>query len=1046
MTMDHDQVRQEIVRYLLRDQFGPYGERQETLPENPLRRYMVGVLNPRDTAIDATQNDGGLASEPVSRSNDSEPGLQLSSINAPSSFGLTFACRQNVEKIRVFVNCAKYNPKNASESGTGGEEWQREEIAFKDEVAVDSPGDHRIDILQGELSLRLRVRRPKKNQSRALTISAVNEHYLAANATFREKGEKSFFQVHFGAEAIDDDAPFLPLSDPASDGSISEENGVRLLYREVFSYVKGHGCAANWEERPDESRSFRVESSFLPSEVVYPLKQPADLNLPKFSVKKIAETSQAGISFLFSNITTEYDNWIAEKENTLAALPDHLQAQGREHLEQCRVAAGRIRQGISLLQQDNDVYQAFVLMHRAMLHQISRSIWFKQGKPGSGPQTSDEYAWYPFQLAFILQCLESLANRNSSDRGIVDLLWFPTGGGKTEAYLGIIAFVAFLRRVRSLSNHEEPDGGTVALMRYTLRLLTVDQFFRAALLACSCEKIRREDRAGLQNTEPISIGLWVGGEASPNRWQDARRALEDINNGAAEPTAGNPLKLRVCPWCGAEIGSADYSIPSETSPMLISCPDDTCAFHTGLPVWVTDTDVYRKRPTLIIGTVDKFARIPWVEDAGRLFSQEVDGGPPEVIIQDELHLISGPLGTMVGLYETAVDALCGSIGGTRPKVIASTATIRNADSQVRSLFDRTVSQFPPPGLEYSDSFFAREDRNQPGRMYIGVFTPGTSQTTALIRTFAILLHAAKQIQCDDNVRDAYWTLMAYFNSLRELGSASVQVNDDVNDYLEICAERDGDRTSLRQVSNKAELTGRVDSTELEGIRDNLWRRFPDPDCPDVVLATNMISVGLDVPRLGLMSIVGQPKSTSEYIQASSRIGRGNPGLVVTIYNWVRSRDRSHYERFREYHSRLYSEVEATSVTPFASRARDRGLHAVLISMVRHLIAGMAGETSAAGVNDIIGEIRPLVDFILKRVEKIDPSERSATEQAIEDIITKWVNRARDTELVYSRSARSRATSVALMVAPESISKSPGSFPTLNSLRNIDPAAGLGLES
>ena len=1045
---DHEKVRSELIDYLQRDQFGPYDGSSELLPENPLLRYMVGVLHPQGVLFEEADDDGGSGREPASKNDDSEPGLRMSNTVAPSSYGMTFACKEQTESIRVFIRSGTYRPvspdlmdADSAPHKPGLQNWAREEIRRDFMVNISNPGDQRKEIVAEKLSLRVRSRLVDRNGSRSITISVVNEQQSPEGSKLEDRAQKCFFQTFFGAEGIDCSRPFITRNNFNSDNSVSEENGLRLLYRHVNIFAVGHGCATDWQDDQQCSDCAKVESTFVPHQTVHPMVKPEDLGLPSFSVRDISQSSAAGLQKLFNVIPDCYNIWIKELEKEAEELNEKEQA--KEHIRLCHLASERISQGISLLAKDKTVRKAFILMHRAMLYQIAHSRWLKDGRPSEGPNLGPEHSWYPFQIAFILQCLESLADPASTERDLVDLLWFPTGGGKTEAYLGIIAFLIFLRRLRSLDGSDD-GGGTIALMRYTLRLLTVDQFYRAALLACSCEKIRREKVNGLSETAPVSIGLWVGGEASPNRWQDARKALKEINAGKGEPKKGNPLKITKCPWCGIEIGPADYTLPDEHNSMLIRCSDEGCDFHDGLPVWVTDTDIYRHRPSLIIGTVDKFARIPWVEEAGSIFGTDGKTTPPELIIQDELHLISGPLGTMVGLYETAVDALCLTAEGFQPKVIASTATIRNAENQVKALFCRRVNQFPPSGLEYSDSFFAREDRSKPGRLYVGVFTPGTSPTTALVRTFAILLHGANKVDCSEDIRDAYWTLMAYFNSLRELGGASVQVDDDVNDYLKICAERDDDRLNLRQVKKKEELTGRVDSGRLDEIRENLWEVCSEEDCFDVVLATNMISVGLDVPRLGLMAVVGQPKSTSEYIQATSRIGRLHPGLVVTIYNWTRSRDRSHFERFKGYHAKLYSEVEATSVTPFSSRSRDRGLHAVLISLVRHSIIGMGGNSAAAKFNGKNLDVEKLVDYILARVAKVDSHEKVNTEKDLRDIINRWERLAAGGELPYKGKKR-HDDRLALMIPAEKATSVSSSFGTLNSLRNIDPAAGLKLE-
>src|SRR5262249_49357206 len=332
--------------------------------------------------------------------------------------------------------------------------------------------------------------------------------------------------------------------------------------------------------------------------------------------------------------------------------------------------------------------------------------------------------------------------------------------------------------------------------------------------------------------------------------------------------------------------------------------------------------------------------------------------PPDLIIQDELHLISGPLGTLVGLYETAIDKLCSwEVGGkkVRPKVVASTATIRRAGDQVHGLFLRKLNIFPPTGLEITDSFFSLQRKSSektPGRKYIGVCAPGRRLKAALIRVYIALLSAGQVLFEKYGLgADPWMTLVGYFNSLRELGGMKRLVDDDVRTRLRKMVERGLANRTLYTPDTVKELTSRLGSTAIPETLDLLETRF-DPVILeqikarkggggeyitrplDVLLATNMISVGVDVPRLGLMVVAGQPKTTAEYIQATSRVGRKHPGLVCTVFNWARPRDLSPYETFEHYHSTFYKHVEALSVTPFSAGATARGLAALLVALVR----------------------------------------------------------------------------------------------------------------
>jgi ATP-dependent helicase YprA (DUF1998 family) len=624
-------------------------------------------------------------------------------------------------------------------------------------------------------------------------------------------------------------------------------------------------------------------------------------------------------------------------------------------------------------------------------------------------------------------CLQGIVDRHHVDRRSADLLWFPTGGGKTEAYLGLIAFTVFLRRAR-LADH---GGGVTVLMRYTLRLLTLQQFERAAALICAMEALRRENPDEL-GTEPISIGMWVGASATPNTLEDAQTSLDALKENRTVKKK-NPVQLHQCPWCGTVLAAPDYEVDLPSLRMHVRCPDAACDYRTGLPVHLVDEAVYAARPTLIIGTVDKFASLPWRSQTAALFNRDRTDGtpPPELIVQDELHLIAGPLGTLTGLYETVVDLAADS-----PKIVASTATIRRATAQGLALFNREVRQFPPAGLDARDSWFAREaPRNaKAARLYVGLLAPGTSQATLLVRAYAALLNGAAALEADAATRDAYWTLVGYFNSLRLLAAAELQVQDDVQDRLEFLARRDGGIS--RPIDQLTELTSRADSTEIPRSLKQIELSLPATNVVDVLLATNMISVGVDIDRLGLMVVMGQPQTTAEYIQATSRVGRRHPGLVVTLLNAARSRDRSHYETFHAFHNALYREVESSSVTPFSARARDRALHAVLVALARLSIPAARPDDGAAHVEDYLVELRAAADRIVERVEATGASEEvEPTRQALTEIIERWRELARlHPDLLYDTPRRKNVPALlaAFDAPPNDIS-----LPTLWSLRDVD---------
>ncbi len=581
-------------------------------------------------------------------------------------------------------------------------------------------------------------------------------------------------------------------------------------------------------------------------------------------------------------------------------------------------------------------------------------------------------------------------------------------------------------------------------MRYTLRLLTIQQFERAAGLICALESLRKTE---LPDARSISLGLWVGQAATPNNVKDAQAALNAMKAGGVSKK-GNPVQLLNCPVCGAGLALEDYKILKMPDRMNVRCHDAECEYANGLPVHLVDEDVYRERPSLVIGTVDKFAMMAWREQVRNLFSRDGKHSPPDLIVQDELHLISGPLGTMVGLYEAAVDAAC--TGATRPKVIASTATIRRASDQVLAVFDRDARQFPPPGLDSTDSYFSVEaPADLKGtRRYLGVLSPSVSHTTLMVRCYGALLQAAKDLPADEEVRDAYWTLLGYFNSLRVLGGAYMQVLDDVPDRIKVVAGRQG--SEPRELNDPGELTSRIDSSEIPRALEDLGRSIPDPDAQDVVLATNMISVGVDVERLGLMAVMGQPQTTAEYIQSTSRVGRKHPGLVVVLYNSARSRDLSHYENFGAYHRALYRQVEATGATPFAARARDRGLHGVLVSMVRLLVDELAADSRAIQMPNFIAEVEAVGAKLVKRADRIAPVEAARVKDQLDALISSW--RAECGSSPSLKYAGWRDAAGSLLLDPSQVMSADEvvfpvddpAWPTMTSLRDVDATTGLYL--
>ncbi|MFI8439114.1 helicase-related protein [Streptomyces rochei] len=1069
---EHYRVRdEELLVGLRRELFGPGEEaapqdRDEVLAQDaPIDRYLTGVLYPRASrerrAENAAEQDGPDAAPVLARDDAEESAAAqetgVSGDRRPSSMGLTFAVDPGTSaEIVISTRAAVYEPTDAdgnpvparrAEARTVAEQrerWRRKELQLPEQtvdVTVASPGEL-IELVPDKVGLHVIVRRPDPvSGTVTVTVTLINRQKVGERDL---QDAFALFQCGLVVWAADGSSAFVERPAPVSahDPEIATS---RLLHRHAPTFAVGHGCAAAWDWVPSpigmtDTRKAavpEVRSEFVPSVEVLLTDSNPEIDSSSLSMLGLAEKPDAEVLSALEALATGYEDWIARKSSEADALAGSPHEQSaRDQVDACREALGRIREGIELLRDKPDLMRAFRLANRAMADQRARSAWVKGGRVGSPDPAAGR--WRPFQIAFLLLCMAGIDDPGHDDRKISDLLWFPTGGGKTEAYLGLIALTSFLRRIRKGAR----GGGVTVLMRYTLRLLTLQQFERAAILLCAMEHMRRHTPE--LGDEPFSVGMWVGRSATPNTLAEAAGRLDELRADLDKRLATeNPVQLHACPWCGTRLDARDYEVDEDAKRMHVRCPGADCDFAGGLPVHLIDEAVYDARPTLVIATVDKFASMPWRPATSALFNRDdpTDGTPPpELIVQDELHLISGPLGTLTGLYETAVDALA-----ERPKVIASTATIRRAADQGRHLFAREVRQFPPAGLDSRDSWFAVETprEEKASRRYVGLLAPGTSQSTLLIRTYATLLHRALHADTDDKVRDAYWSLIGYFNSLRLLSAAELQVHDDVVAYLELLADREG--VAVRSVANYSELTSRIDASEIPTRLKGIEKRLPDEDTVDVLLATNMIAVGVDVDRLGLMAVMGQPQTTAEYIQATSRVGRSRPGLVAVMLNSARARDRSHYENFQHYHSALYREVESTSVTPFSARARGRGLHAVIVALARVLIPAARPNEGAGRVESYEHILRKDIrDLLLDRVHAVTPSEAEAVEQGFDEFVDWWCREADiHGALLFEPKRGNRAPSILKSYDDESEDRE--AWPTLWSLRDVDAESALFLE-
>jgi hypothetical protein len=1025
LNNDSASVRSDLLAALRLDLVGPDPDsphENEVLELAPSRWYLTGFLVPFE-APEHQKRDETSAEQldltDVPRGTDDEQTPERASARRayfPSSVGVSVLVPPGVAALRARAEWGDYRFIPAESGGDedvpGSERgaWQRtprSEVrelslpASEVTTSLDVPDSEglRFVVSQRSLGSDFGGESGIPTGTRVVSIFLVNHRQPKPDA---RKDESIAFQARLAVESAE---PLVSRPDLRGGNTDDwDERVADLQYRDVQDFAVGHGVAATATVTSDDTCS-EVATCWIPDAEVERV-DPADIISVELGMETLAELIDADDARAkLSGFVAGYGEWITAQEG---ALPKQKRRRevGSELMQRARFANGRIEAGIGALA-DPLVLDAFRISNRVMAAAArQRSAQHRGGAPEAAPAPR----WRPFQLAFLLMNLRAIAEPSNEEREIVDLLFFPTGGGKTEAYLGLAAFAMVLRRLRSPGI---ASAGMSVLMRYTLRLLTLDQLGRAATLICALELERQNDVEKL-GTWRFEVGLWVGKAGTPNRMgrvgdksRDTARARTMAFQRDSKANRA-PIPLENCPWCGTKFEGVSFQLcptADEPTDLRIGCANRRCVFRGdhALPIVAVDEPLYRRLPAFVIATVDKLASLPWVGESGLLFggaTRHDDDGfygpatpgvggnlpmpllPPDLVIQDELHLISGPLGTVAGLYETAIEALCvrsHEAGVRRPKIVASTATVRRAEGQIRALFGRAhVEVFPPPGPDRRDSFFAKTVRaaEAMGRLYVGIAAPGRSLKVVLLRSYLALATAAQRAwnehggtRNDDNPADPYMTLLGYFNSLRELGGSRRIVEDEVTtrakDYgsrLRV-GETKGSFANRTVAFDKGvlELTSRVGTSEVAEAKRRLGLEFRDKERVDVALATNMISVGLDITRLGLMVVLGQPKTTAEYIQATSRVGRdaSRPGLVVTLLNVYRPRDRSHYERFCAWHASFYRGVEATSVTPFSPRAIDRAIAGAVVALARHAHPSL---TPALGAIEMEKE-RARVEFV-----------------------------------------------------------------------------------
>ncbi|GAB3523532.1 DISARM system helicase DrmA [Arthrobacter monumenti] len=1208
-SVNSGQVRDELIDLLKRDLVGPWGEADETVNGTPRARYLVGALAPvaigdddplpqakarsevnnpddfRDSGeaavldTDAGHDVQGVPEEADEAITDAggadtdEDRGPESKLIAPSSMGLRFQVGPEVDSLVFTAKWGQYESRRETdEEGRTQTYYDRSDHVVPRIINiadVDSGQTHTQVIVEGHVAISVEV----FDHDGLRVVEAALQN---TKVTGKELPPKVWlFQTQLEVSAVDGAAVFRPTRDAlvqARDFGDPEVLQLDLLYRDRLEFAVGRTASATWILPYPNSRTAKtVRTTWLPTAEVPQTLAPT-IPSAEMSMRLLMEASPQQLGNYLKPLIDGYETWLSERCAEARALPQHLQKVAETGTMDGEDALKRLRAGLELLTNTDPTAQgsdrarkSFAFMNRTMREQrirsqvaalraADRSLTVKDARAAIDAKGDVAASWRAFQLAFILMQLPSIVDptvsRRSGDLPRAELLFFPTGGGKTEAYLGLAAFTFGIRRLQGII--ETPGGlidgrdGVAVLMRYTLRLLTSQQFLRATTLMCAAELVRREDPA-TWGQEPFRIGLWVGSSVSPKRFAEAEQQVRDVRNDDGNSAYGlTVLQFSSCPWCGTPINpKADVVAVKTTQRIQVYCGDKLarCPFSQGgtavegLPVLTVDDEIYRNPPTFLLATVDKFARLAREGEAASLFgyvsqrcerhgykhpdtmasvcgasdhNSKSEGGlvypkatvksverlrPPDLIIQDELHLITGALGTAVGLFEAAIDTLSTWEYGSaenpalvKPLVIASTATVRNARDQVMKLYARQVQIFPPQVLSVTDTFFSKEvavSEKDPGRRYVGVCAHGARLTLAEIRVSEILLLAGQKLfDAHGAAAEPYVTLVDYFSATRELAGMRRYLEDDI---VTRTSNPDKDSGYPRRGSSGlriGELTSRISSADISNTLTNLGvpfdpekdateakrqygaraaaakkagKKLPPRDMPyDVVLATSMLQVGVDVPRLGLMLVVGQPKNTAEYIQASSRVGReaAKPGLVVTLANRSRPRDMAHYEQFEHYHDTFYAHVEALSVTPFSDAALERGLTGVLVSAARvadqRSNSSLSPETGAGTIAQRRPFVDTLVDRIVARIRVASGGDDTVADETKSKLILrldKWTDESDrwSGALTYQKDSVGGGQIVApLLVSPETVVPDEASrlFQVANSMREVQPEINL----
>ncbi len=1103
----YNEIRQELVDAIKNDLIGPRDGFEEMLDENPELSYLTGLLHPTSKVSDIEfddQEDIELDSgEADALGEEDNEDRYSTKYKQQTSFGISFYLSEETENFYVQVKWGDYVLGNKVEEDKEGKERTKKVYTrVSRDIKFNATIDRIVKSKEYDLGKLCSIEEDRPfyaGVSIKISQFALKNGYKLVSVYVtnnRTANEEMVNGIMFQVETIiqtDNASHFVPEY-LCRKTDLTDE----FLYESRPIFAHGHGCATDWTEENGIART--VCTQFIPEHElpgVSPILDgfaPNTFSMRFFSIPK----NKLEIINRLKLLHNAYAKWIEKLKLSPRLKKPGFVAQGKEVIGKCETQAIRILEGIVLLENNETIFNSFCFMNQCMFMQRSINDFSK--KYGAGIQCNlgeeiakDNSEWRAFQIAFILLNLTGITDYSSEFRKYVDLLYFPTGGGKTEAYLGLMAFLMGYRRMTNKPNDDyNKDGGVTIILRYTLRLLTTQQRDRLTKMVIAAEILRQQrinhDDISL-GIEPFSVGFYVGGGVTPNNFGEFKDTETDPQQ--AQKTLNKLSRQLInCPYCGKPLNTEHFKVDLNQESIDIYCGDENCYFFkykekpVAIPVYLVDEQIYRKCPTVIIATVDKFARLPWDPSCNALFGrvdrycprhgyiaigknhpnshQPINNKPrvstepikpffpPELIVQDELHLITGPLGTIYGAYEAAIEELCSiELDGKKvlPKYVVSTATIRNADNQIKSLYGRKdAMQFPTDGLDIKDSYFIKEIpiSETPFRKYCGICASGKSLKTTQLRVYAIILQKALELSERPEYEkfiDPYYTLIGYFNSIRELGGTVRLLQDDIPKRITWIKKHYGHKSERKFFKHK-EITSRMTSDRIAGLLKELETQKGEKDFLDVAIATNMISVGLDIDRLGLMCVFGQPKQSSEYIQATSRIGRSFPGLVVSIYSPYRPRDLSHYENFKGYHSHIYRYVEGTTATPFSARARDRVLHALFIALARLTIDELSENDEAQNISKVATtEIDAIIHKISRRVAKVAPKLHADVVDEINRFIDDWktLHRINPLPLHYYIFNTTKGSRLINFYGEPSTTKEK---PTLNSMREVENSSTL----